>query len=979
MSEPIHDPRGSVWRRWDLHFHTPSSYDIGDHSITNEQIVETLVNAGVEVVAITDHHFIDVDRIRRLQILGMGKLVVLPGLETPTELGGQKSVHVVAVFSEDCDLDETWKVLQVKHHLSPRHVKEIGDEAVFVDCANFCSTVHDLGGIVIAHAGTKSYGIEEIGNSTAYKQFLKTGLARDSIDVYEIANRNNVPVYRDIVFRKIDKDLPLVLCSDAHGIADYHPPTCWIKADPSFLGLRQVLQDPLGRVDLADEPMALSRVKQDATRYVVSVTYARAAESDLSEVWFDDVDLPLNPGLIAIIGNKGSGKSALAETLGLLGGCPQHDYFSFLHPKRFLKGRSPGASKAAHFEASIKWADESTVGLALSKSNEGLEERLKYIPQNYLETICNELQSAQGSEFRLQLEQVIMSHIPIHDRAGHETIESLIRYRTAELADAVTLARGHLGERNIEIETIEMQLLPEQREHLQQQLDQKKAEIKVLDDAVPPVVDPPAESPDADPILKAKAVVVEAMETEHRTLGEAIKKNAVQQAKEKQAIISGQKLKQAVANFQDGYRSLKTTWAKEFEHVGVPLDSVVKYNVDIEPLQKRIRAATEALAALEAEADAKKKGTLAFRHAAMANKLTELKQELSAPQRAYEEYKSRRAEWERRRADLIGDATVPGTHAYLEARIAQLEALPGQLLKLREAREDLVRELFSHLESWRDVYRELYRPVQDYIETHPVASDNMKLQFDTSITESGLAEAFFGIVRQDRKGSFCHGGYETLKGLVREADFSGADGVAAFVREVEACMHNDRRPDAGEPVRIEDQLKDGKTRRDLYDVVYSLKYLAPIYSLKWAGKDLDQLSPGEKGALLLVFYLLIDKDTKPLVIDQPEENLDNESVYEILVPCVGEARTRRQIILVTHNPNLAVVCDADQVIRADLDVETRCRLTYSSGAIEDPAINKHIVDVLEGTRPAFKKRDHKYSAAQPGWLQEVCPEDPAEV
>jgi len=83
MSEPIHDPRGSVWRIWDLHFHTPSSYDVGDNVMTNEQIVETLVNAGVEVVAITDHHFIDVDRIRDLQALSDGRTVILPGIKAP--------------------------------------------------------------------------------------------------------------------------------------------------------------------------------------------------------------------------------------------------------------------------------------------------------------------------------------------------------------------------------------------------------------------------------------------------------------------------------------------------------------------------------------------------------------------------------------------------------------------------------------------------------------------------------------------------------------------------------------------------------------------------------------------------------------------------------------------------------------------------------------------------------------------------------
>ncbi len=111
---------------------------------------------------------------------------------------------------------------------------------------------------------------------------------------------------------------------------------------------------------------------------------------------------------------------------------------------------------------------------------------------------------------------------------------------------------------------------------------------------------------------------------------------------------------------------------------------------------------------------------------------------------------------------------------------------------------------------------------------------------------------------------------------------------------------------------------------------------------------------------MLIFYLLIDRENVPLVIDQPEENLDNETVAELLIPAVSHAKKHRQIILVTHNPNLAVVCDADQVVHASIDKANGNLVTYTSGAIEDPTITKLIVDVLEGTKPAFDLRDAKY-------------------
>ena len=80
----------------------------------------------------------------------------------------------------------------------------------------------------------------------------------------------------------------------------------------------------------------------------------------------------------------------------------------------------------------------------------------------------------------------------------------------------------------------------------------------------------------------------------------------------------------------------------------------------------------------------------------------------------------------------------------------------------------------------------------------------------------------------------------------------------------------------------------------------------------------------------------------------------------ILVPFIKKAKAKRQIILVTHNPNLAVVADAEQVIYVKLDKEDNNTFHFKSGAIENPTINECIVKVLEGAMPAFNKRKLKY-------------------
>jgi predicted ATPase len=194
--------------------------------------------------------------------------------------------------------------------------------------------------------------------------------------------------------------------------------------------------------------------------------------------------------------------------------------------------------------------------------------------------------------------------------------------------------------------------------------------------------------------------------------------------------------------------------------------------------------------------------------------------------------------------------------------------------------------------------------------------------------------------------------------LLDGTNFDSAFGTLKFVRTLLDKLHGneDRKLDPNE------QLRQGFSLQDVYDHIFSLDYLSPIYNLRWDGKSLEQLSPGERGNLLLIFYLLVDRDDIPLVIDQPEENLDNQTVFKTLVPCIKDAKKRRQIIIVTHNPNLAVVCDAEQIICAEIRKEHGNEVIYVAGAIEDPAINRRIVDILGGTRPAFDKRDDKYQS-----------------
>jgi len=110
----------------------------------------------------------------------------------------------------------------------------------------------------------------------------------------------------------------------------------------------------------------------------------------------------------------------------------------------------------------------------------------------------------------------------------------------------------------------------------------------------------------------------------------------------------------------------------------------------------------------------------------------------------------------------------------------------------------------------------------------------------------------------------------------------------------------------------------------------------------------------------LLLYLALDhSDDRPLIIDQPEENLDPKSVFDELVSLFVAAKSKRQVIMVTHNANLVINTDADQIILASSEPDPDGGLpsiTYISGGLEDAAMRKNVCDILEGGAEAFRER-----------------------
>jgi predicted metal-dependent phosphoesterase TrpH/energy-coupling factor transporter ATP-binding protein EcfA2 len=955
-----HNARGSLWHRWDLHFHTPSSPDYENGSVTNQSIVDGLVANGIRVVAITDHHRIDVARIRELQQLGQNKLTVLPGIELRDD-HGDKPIHYICIFPEDCDLDHVWTTFQGALGLTATAIRDKGgDDRIYVPIEKGAEETRKLGGVVSIHAGAKSNSIEGIENKEQFQQRIKFDITKNWVDLMEIGQLKDVDAHLNKIFPATGLEKPLIICSDNHNITKYVVKSpLWFRADPTFRGLLMVLREPQGRVFIGERPPEHVRIEQNPTKYIRGISFQRKLTAPAGEKWFSGSIL-FNPGLVAIVGNKGSGKSALSDMLGLLGASKNADSFSFLSKQRF---RHPTGGYASHFDATLEWASDEKVPQCLADSAPSAAvERLKYLPQDHVEKVCNELAGIGERNFEQELKAVIFSHVPESLRLGQTTLDELVRFQTGEKQKRIDSLIKQLRDISRSRSALEAQADPNTKRELQEKLKRRELELEAHDKAKPAEKTNPAastgESP-PDPGLiqnltdaeKAKKEIEAKIAQTEEGLRVAERRSAV-----------AKRLLEKIDNFQKEFDVFLPSLTEDAEELGLKPANLVSLTIkktDAETIRDEASATT--LIAKKQLDETNPQG-LKKQLLDSQTKLSELQTNLDAPNRAYQTYLKELSDWQIKRTSIEGTDVDTESLKGLKAALAALNDLPTKIASLQLEQSKLALQIHVEKLAQAAVYRTLYEPVQKFIDTHKLAKDKLKLEFRAELTNEDFSNRLLALLALNRRGSFMgvDEGKAKADSLVQSANWSDKESVRNFLQNVDKALHFDQREAPPPPLQLRDQLLRGKKPEEVFDLLYGLEYVEPRYILRWEGKEISMLSPGERGTLLLVFYLLIDKGDMPLVIDQPEGNLDNHTVAKVLVDCIREARKRRQVFIVTHNPNLAVVCDADQIVYASMDKSDGNAITYTSGALENPTTSKHVTDVLEGTRWAFGVRGAKY-------------------
>jgi hypothetical protein len=552
---------------------------------------------------------------------------------------------------------------------------------------------------------------------------------------------------------------------------------------------------------------------------------------------------------------------------------------------------------------------------------------------------------------------VIFSHVSEDKKLGTESLDALLAFQTEPLQQRLEALRAELTDLNRSILELEQRSSNTNRQMLLGLKESKDRELEAHEKIEPEEVGKPDTDPTQQETMNEVSEQIATVNQERDGLNESVRVADAAQRTDATKSASASRILQQLRNFEAAHKTLLANLKSDCDVLGLDPKSLVSITVTVKPV-------TDADAA--AKADSQHQAEIVkgsnTRLEELKGEIERLTAELDAPNSAHQKYVEALRTWTERREALIGTAEKRDSLSYIVHQINELEGLPDRLRQAEEARAAKVKEIFAQLQEIVLTYRTLYHPVQEFILLNPVANQKLHLEFDASIVPVSLDETILSKVNQGRRGSFAgvEEGRRALKAVVATADFQTAAGALAFAETVLGRFRVDHRQSPPSPVELNEQLKSGTSPLELLDSIFGLKYLSPKYQLKWSGKSIEELSPGERGTLLLIFYLLIDRRDVPLIIDQPEDNLDNQTVYDMLVACLREARQRRQVIIVTHNPNLAVVCDADQIIHSHINKQHKNKVTYTSGSLENPKTNTFSITVLEGTRPAFLQRDRKY-------------------
>ncbi|WP_334002432.1 TrlF family AAA-like ATPase [Burkholderia cepacia] len=974
-------PNGSQWRRWDLHVHTPASklgasfVGVSWDDYIN-QLEALAQQAEIAAIGVTDYMSIDGyerlhaashdDKKPRLRSVSL----LVPNIELrampATKDGKALNIHILV---DPSDPDHIQKIKRALRNLKVEYTSAEGRHTYGCIREDLIEYAKAQNPNLTDNEQAYKFGIEQFKPS--YEQILewlrsegwlknnslvgiangKDGISGLPIDGFSAVrdqllkncefvfsgNPNDRAYYlgqkagasADDIKRMYGSLKPCLHGSDAHEIATLFKPDedryCWIKSDPTFEGLRQILWEPNDRVHIGQAKPQLS----DMSR-IIDTLYIKNSNG-----WFAQDSIQLNPGLVTIIGEKGAGKTAIADLIAFASGVP-------LESKSQSSFIAKGRLHLVGVDLVLAWGSGSTSGGTLTdKPFSSPKPLVRYLSQDFVERLCSE--DHQGHELREAIEEVVFSHLDEVHREDFSSFEELRMARESASQSRQDDFRGQIVSLHREIDRLYASL--GQRASKVANKDQAQQQIEELKKQLPSVT----QAADEETLKKLNA------EQDSLKALEA-------------SISQKNRSKRNIDEFLKSYSELKERTTRQVQELvdaaqfgdlvskEIVLQLNPKWDEKVEAVVRDAssRLDTEVFAMRGDESTAKDDGGTLY--------------DISRRIRFLQESLSKDEINKKRLLDLQKQINAQeSTVQRLTKEIEELDGKTTKLLAQRERdRDNLYLKFFEALAEDEKGLRELYAPMKEQL-------DNLGSEMKFELSAGYRVEAQDWLEKSTR----------FFDGRKPQAS-AKKDEIEKFVIDVLTPAWN-----GGDSERIKDAINQffalvrpvefmGKHASpslkliDLLDWMYSTDHIGTTYKIKYGGTSLEHLSPGTRGIALLVLYLLMDEDDRrPLIIDQPEGNLDNSSIYLQLVPYIRKAKEKRQIILVTHNPNLVVATDAEQIIVALAERSVGHpypQITYISGSLEHDEFDKDTVGIrqavctlLEGGDRAFKEREGRYS------------------
>lgn len=878
---------GAKFLRADLHIHSYGefgSFDVTDHTMTPEAIVDTAIAKGLSIISITDHN--EIQNSNTAISYAYGKdIIVIPGIEVSTTQG-----HLLVYFETFKNLRDFFGKLTVSVD------KKTCQEGI-VQCLTFAEQFNGIG--ILAHIELDSGFEKAIGRfgpqmEEVFKHQKLYGLeisSKKSFNFYtsldEDENRKRlINLRRATLGLDESYDLPKLMSSDSHTLnklgtnADGEKKLTRIKVDElNFHSLKIALISHESRIRLED-------FIPEQRPIIKSIT--------IDGGLLDKVKIDLSSNLTCIIGSRGAGKSTLLEALREASG-------------------NKSISKVVNSDVwpqNISLTYEDEAGQVLEFKREKFSET-----QNVTDPING------------------ITKIDIESYGQGETAD------TIQHSDENPLILINFLDSFLDINALKLEEKDVVNKLLDNQSEARKLRLELLS---------------LDETKKA-------LLNEQKKLTSLEKEKAGELVKFQNALIKERQIRKELIDdlntLVKNYREIfsDNTTFQDFEsltdeEIVVGKDYFKKVKEIVSQFSEIVKA---------------KSGEL---NEALNKKIEELKTELNSwteKEKAYQE------KIDKKKIELEGQGIpfdlgkinqISKDIIDLTSRVKKLEASQKTLKDLETERKELVAKRTA-------IKQKVYYTRYSFSE---LVNQNLKNTLDGLFIDVKFEEGKYSEVFEKQLKSVM----EWRTSQVPRAFLVSKQMTP--IEFVEACRKNNvtklkalvdennvRLLSDGEITTMVSRLLKNHCYEDFEAIDFEDRpsiIVTKIYkdesgATQRNSKSISQLSLGQQQSVLLGI-LMLSKSKKPLIIDQPEDNLDSEFIFKTIVMNLRKIKEARQVIIVTHNPNIAVLGDAELIV--PLKSTSVKSHVISSGSIDRKDTREVCCEILEGGKSAFKQRQTIY-------------------